>query len=117
MYLIQVCNTNREYFLKVGNTSSALMFENYLIEMKKDLLVLQNNWRREDEIPKFHYEQKNFSIVETNPELPSNHISVEILAAIDLPYKGDPDTYVKFEFPFPKVFTHSSSCSHPLFGG
>lgn len=82
------------------------MFENYAIEMKKDLAVIRNCWKRGDQVPKFRYEQKNFSIVETNPELASNHMQIEILSAIDLPFKGDPDTFVKFEFQFPKVRLH-----------
>ena len=100
---IEMCSTNKEHFLRLGDVTSASKFEKFSIEMKKDLGVLQNNWRRGDKVPKYHYEQKSFSIVVSNTELSNTQISIEVIRAIDLPFKGEPDTFVKIEFPFPKV--------------
>jgi len=99
---IELCNKNKEHFYKIGDVSTGTKFEKYLIDMKKDFEVLMAYKKRGDPVPKYHYELKEFSIVVCNTELSNNEVLFEIIRAIDLPCKQPIDSYVKFEFPFPK---------------
>lgn len=98
-----MCKRNKDYFLQLGDVSTASKFEKYAVESKKDLDMLIARWRRGDRVPSFKYETRTFSIVICNTEVGTNEISLEVIKALDIPGKSDIDTYVKVEFPFPNV--------------
>lgn len=96
-----MCKRNQDYFLQLGDVSTASKFERYSIDSKKDMAMLLARWRNGDKIPSFKYETRSFSIVICNPDVGTNEVSIEIVKAIDLPRKSDVDTYVRIEFPVP----------------
>lgn len=102
-----MCKRNKEHFTKLGDISSASKFEKYQIDSMKDLDMLRCYWKNGDKLPRYRYETRTFSIVQSNPDLGTNEAMVTILKAIDLPGKEDLDTYVKVEFPFPTVSSKS----------
>lgn len=84
--------------------------------MKKDFELLRNYKQRGEEVPKYRYERKSFSIVVCNADVSINECAVEVVRAIDLPCKTPMDSYIRFEFPFPKdtpqpAKTHSAKNS------
>lgn len=99
---INLCTKNKEHFYKIGDVSTGSKFEKYLIDMKKDYEMLKSYKLRNEDVPKYHYENKEFSIVVCNTDVPINECIIEIIRGIDLPCKTPVDSYVKFDFPFPK---------------
>ena len=98
-----MCKRNKEYFLQLGDISTASKFEKYAIDSKKDLDLLLIRWKSGQKLPNVKYETRTFSVVICNPEVGTNEVSVEIIKALDIPGKADIDTYVRIEFPFPNV--------------
>lgn len=112
-----MCKRNKEHFTKLGDVSSASKFEKFQIDSMKDLDMLRCYWKNGDNLPRYRYETRTFSIVQSNPDLGTNEALVIVLKAIDLPGKEDLDAYVKIEFPFPTVSSSSwldpvTSCCH-----
>ena len=99
---INMCTKNKDHFFKIGDVSTGTKFEKYLNDMKKDYELLRNYKLRNENIPKYHYENKQFSIVVCNTDVSINELTVEIMRAIDLPCKQAVDSFVKFQFDFPK---------------
>lgn len=102
-----MCKRNKENFTKLGDVSSASKFEKFQIDSMKDLDMLRCYWKNGDKLPRYRYETRTFSIVQSNPDLGTNEAVVIVLKAIDLPGKEDLDTFVKIEFPFPTVSSDS----------
>lgn len=102
-----MCKRNKEHFTKLGDVSSASKFEKYQIDSLKDLDMLRCYWKNGDKLPRYRYETRTFSIVQSNPDLGTNEAMVTVLKAIDLPGKEDLDTYIKVEFPYPTVSSSS----------
>ena len=99
---IGLCAKNKDHFYQIGDVSTGSKFEKYLVDMKKDFEFLQAVKKRGDEVPKYRYERKSFSIVVCNADVSINECVVEVKRGIDLPCKTPVDSYVRFEFPFPK---------------
>jgi hypothetical protein len=55
--------------------------------------------------PEFHYESRQFSVVQCNTDLNENDLELTIVRGIayNVANPKDVDTYVKFEFPYPQV--------------
>lgn len=100
---IEMCKKNQEHFLALGDVNTSEKFEKYARDTSKDLDRLRAHWVNNDRLPRYHYEQRSFSIVICNTDLGTNELCCEVIKAIDLPGKSDIDTYVKVEFPFPAV--------------
>ena len=98
-----MCKRNKEYFLQLGDISTASKFEKYAVDSRKDLDLLTIRWRNGQKLPNVKYETRTFSIVICNTEVTSSEVSVEVVKAVDIPAKSDVDTYVRLEFPFPNV--------------
>lgn len=62
-------------------------------------------YRRGESALKFHYETKQFSIVQCNTDLGDNDLELTIVRGISYTVDNpkEIDTYVKFEFPYPQV--------------
>lgn len=103
---IRISATNAQHFTKLGDVVSAARFEKMENGCRKDLDALKNAFKHNDPVPKFHYENKTFSLVQCNTDLGENDLEVEVIRGLqyNLPDKyseKDVDTYIKFEFPFP----------------
>ncbi|XP_078317784.1 coiled-coil and C2 domain-containing protein 1-like isoform X2 [Crassostrea virginica] len=103
---IRTCATNGQHFTKLGDVVSAAKFEKMENGCRKDLDALKNAFKHNDPVPKFHYENKTFSLVQCNTDLGENDLEVMVIRGIqyNLPEKyaeKDLDTYIKLEFPFP----------------
>ncbi|KAK3612667.1 hypothetical protein CHS0354_042193 [Potamilus streckersoni] len=103
---IQKCAANNLHFSKLGDVATATSFQKMEQGLKKDLEALKNSFRLGEPVPKFHYENRTFSMVQCNTDLGDNDIIIEVVRGIQYnPPSGysekDLDTYVKFEFPFP----------------
>ena len=99
-----MCMTNRSYFKEVGDIASAYKFEQMALHSKKDLDAIRFAFKRGDSVPKFHYETRAFSRVVSNTDLTDNDLELNILNGINYAVKNpkDVDTYIKWEFPFPR---------------
>lgn len=103
---IRTCQTNSTHFSKLGDVISANKFQKMEQGLQKDLQALKNGLRHNDPVPKFHYENRTFSLVQCNTDLGDNDIELNMVRGVQYnPPSGysekDLDTYIKFEFPFP----------------
>ena len=117
-----MCMTNRTYFKEVGDIASSNKFEQMALNAKKDLDAVRNEFKRGGPVPKFHYETRGinyviqqqiisiiltlsaFSRVVRNTDLTDNDLELSILNGINYVVKNpkEVDTYIKWEFPFPR---------------
>jgi len=63
-HLFQMCMRTRDHFKSMGDVASGNRFEKMALETKRDLDTLRLAARKEEAIPKYHYETKIFSITE-----------------------------------------------------
>ncbi|XP_003738228.1 coiled-coil and C2 domain-containing protein 1-like [Galendromus occidentalis] len=97
----ETCSRNQENFFKLGDVSSGTKFEKLGLDTKRDLSVLKASWKRGDSIPVFRYEDRVFTIIRHNHDVPENQMQVSVIRGITLPGKpNELDTYVKIDFPF-----------------
>lgn len=97
----EMCNRNREYFLKMGDIPTSSRFEKYASESKKDLYMLLARKKNGDPIPSYRTEMRTFSIVVANLDVPLNELHVEVIRAFDFSGTPEIDTYVRADFAFP----------------
>ncbi|QQP35080.1 Uncharacterized protein FKW44_023203 [Caligus rogercresseyi] len=99
---IKMCESNRAYFKSTGDIPSSNKFMQMEAHTKKDLQALRHAYKLGSSVPSFHYEVRSFSRVVCNTDLTDNEVELQILAGNN--YKGDKtiDTYVTYEFPYPK---------------
>ncbi|RZF33991.1 hypothetical protein LSTR_LSTR006907 [Laodelphax striatellus] len=100
---LKMCMQTRNHFKAIGDVASANRFEQLALHTKKDLDVVKVSNRKNDPVPRFHYETKSFSIVQCNTDLTDNDLQLTIVQGINycVPNPKEVDTYVRFEFPFP----------------
>lgn len=100
---IKMCMNTRNHFKMNGDIASANHFEQYALQFKKDLNFIKVCHSRNNAVPKYHYENKTFSAVQSNTDLNDNELELTIMQGIN--YKvsnpNDVDTYVTYEFPYP----------------
>lgn len=103
---IKICESNGDHFTKLGDVSSAAKFDKMCQSSRKDLDSLKNAYEHGDPVPRFHYETRQFSLVQCCTELGDNDLELTIVRGLNynLPSgytANDLHTYVKYEFPFP----------------
>lgn len=103
---IKICESNSDHFTKLGDVSSATKFDKMCQSCRKDLDALKNAYEHGDPVPRFHYETRQFSLVQCCTELGDNDLELTIVRGLNynLPSGYAPtdlQTYVKYEFPFP----------------
>lgn len=103
---IRTCAANQQHFTKLGDVVSAAKFEKMEKGCRKDLESLKNAFTHNDPVPKFHYENRTFSLVKCNTDLGENDLEMTIVRGLQYNVPSgisekDLDTYVKFEFPYP----------------
>lgn len=110
---LKMCLTTRDHHKNLGDVAGANRFERLALNVTKDLDVVRVAHRTNGKVPKFHYENKDFSIVKSFTELTDNDLELTILRGINYTtqYPKDIDTYVKFEFPFPQDTPYSDRTS------
>lgn len=54
----------RDHFKSIGDVPSANRFESMALESKRDLDALRLAMKKNSDIPKYHYENRIFSITE-----------------------------------------------------
>jgi len=101
---VKMCMNNRTYFKEVGEIASSNKFEQMALHSKKDLDAVRFAFKRGEQVPKFHYEVRSFSKVQSCTDLTDNDLELTIVSGVNYVVKNpkDVDTYVKWEFPFPR---------------
>ncbi|XP_026324439.1 coiled-coil and C2 domain-containing protein 1-like isoform X2 [Hyposmocoma kahamanoa] len=101
---LKICQTNRDHYREMGNIAEMNRFEHAAVRVKQDLDVVSVAKSLNQSPPKFHYESKQFSVVQCNTDLNENELELTIVRGIayNVSNPKDIDTYVKFEFPYPQ---------------
>ncbi|GFS55430.1 coiled-coil and C2 domain-containing protein 1-like [Trichonephila inaurata madagascariensis] len=105
---IETCIKQKNYFLHLGDKTSAFIFEKLLLESTKDLATIELNKKNNESIPKFHHEIRAFPIIHSNLDLEDNVVEVTVKQGIDLPKSNELALYVKVEFPIPPENTQQA---------
>lgn len=103
---LKMCLTTRDHHKAMGDVAGMNRFEQLALSVTKDLDIIRLSQRTPGAaIPKFHYENKDFSIAKSFTELGDNDLELTIIRGINYTCTNpkEIDTYVKFEFPFPQV--------------
>lgn len=102
---LKMCLTTRDHHKALGDVAGTNRFERLALSVTKDLDYVRLIHRTGSEIPKFHYEMKDFSIVQSFTELGDNDLELNIIRGINYNCSNpnDIDTYIKCEMPYPQV--------------
>ncbi|XP_059061811.1 coiled-coil and C2 domain-containing protein 1-like isoform X2 [Achroia grisella] len=101
---LKICLDNRDHNRAMGNIAEANRYEHLALTVKQDLDVVIVAKGLDSKPPKFHYESRQFSMVQCNTDLNENDLELTIVRGIayNVPNPKEVDTYVKFEFPYPQ---------------
>ncbi|XP_047544484.1 coiled-coil and C2 domain-containing protein 1-like isoform X1 [Vanessa atalanta] len=101
---LKLCLTNRDHYKAMGNIAESNRFEHLAVTVKQDLDVVKVAKSLGENPPKFHYENRKFSVIQCNTDLNENDLELTIVRGIayNVPNPKEVDTYVKFEFPYPQ---------------
>ncbi|XP_052757950.1 coiled-coil and C2 domain-containing protein 1-like isoform X2 [Galleria mellonella] len=101
---LKLCLDNRDHNRAMGNVAEANRFEHLALTVKQDLDVVIVAKGVSSNPPKFHYESRQFSVIQCNTDLNENDLELTIVRGIayNVPNPKEVDTYVKFEFPYPQ---------------
>ncbi|XP_045538223.1 coiled-coil and C2 domain-containing protein 1-like isoform X2 [Papilio machaon] len=101
---LQLCLRHKEHCRALGHVADMNRFEHLATSVKQDLDVVVVAKSLGQDPPKFHYENKVFSVVQCNTDLNENDLELTIVRGIayNVPNPKEIDTYVKFEFPYPQ---------------
>ncbi|CAH0726304.1 unnamed protein product, partial [Brenthis ino] len=101
---LRQCLARREHCRAMGSVAEGNRFDHLALAVKQDLDVVAVAKALGNNPPKFHYENRKFSIVQCNTDLNENELELTIVRGIayNVPNPKEVDTYVKFEFPYPQ---------------
>ncbi|XP_013133714.1 PREDICTED: coiled-coil and C2 domain-containing protein 1-like isoform X2 [Papilio polytes] len=101
---LQQCLRHKEHCRALGHLADMHRFEQLANTVKQDLDVVVVAKSLGHDPPKFHYENKVFSVVQCNTDLNENELELSIVRGIayNVPNPKEIDTYVKFDFPYPQ---------------
>ncbi|XP_061708128.1 coiled-coil and C2 domain-containing protein 1-like isoform X2 [Cydia pomonella] len=101
---LQLCHASRDHYRAMGNIAEMNRFEHLAVTVKQDLDVVVVAKSLNQNPPKFHYESRQFAVVQCNTDLNENDLELTIVRGIayNVPNPKEVDTYVKFEFPYPQ---------------
>nr|XP_060619618.1 coiled-coil and C2 domain-containing protein 1A isoform X1 [Anolis sagrei ordinatus] len=104
----EMCMNFSKQFTHLGNITETAKFEKMAEDCKKNMEILKQAHTKGFPLPKYHYEQRTFSVVKIFPELNSNDMILYIVKGINLPAPpgmspSDLDAFVRFDFPYPNV--------------
>ncbi|XP_061469802.1 coiled-coil and C2 domain-containing protein 1A [Rhineura floridana] len=104
----EMCMNYSKQFTHLGNITETTKFEKIAEDCKKNMEILKQAHTKGFPLPKYHYEQRTFSVIKIFPELNSNDMVLSIVKGINLPAPpgmspNDLDAFVRFEFPYPNA--------------
>ncbi|XP_033029967.1 coiled-coil and C2 domain-containing protein 1A isoform X1 [Lacerta agilis] len=104
----EMCASFSKQFTHLGNIAETTKFEKMAEDCKKNMEILKQAHAKGFPLPKYHYEQRTFSVVKIFPELNSNDMVLSVVKGINLPAPpgmspNDLDAFVRFEFPYPNA--------------
>ncbi|XP_068939279.1 coiled-coil and C2 domain-containing protein 1A [Petaurus breviceps papuanus] len=104
----EICLKHSNQFTHLGNVVETSKFEKMAEDCKRSMQILKQAHSRGCPLPKFHYEQRTFSVVKIFPELSSSDMVLFIVKGVNLPTPpgvspSDLDAFVRFDFPFPNA--------------
>ncbi|NXK15452.1 C2D1A protein, partial [Herpetotheres cachinnans] len=104
----EMCVSYSKQFTHLGNIAETTKFEKLAEDCKQNMEILKQAHARGFPLPKYHYEQRTFSVIKIFPELNSNDMVLSIVKGINLPAPpgvapNDLDAFVRFEFPYPNA--------------
>jgi coiled-coil and C2 domain-containing protein 1 len=109
---LKMCLSTRDHNKALGDVAGTNRFERLALNVTKDLDLVRLAHRTPGAgVPKFHYENKDFSIVKSFTDLGENDLELTVVRGICYSCNNpkEIDTYVKFDFPFPQVRYLSTS--------
>ncbi|XP_031551489.1 coiled-coil and C2 domain-containing protein 1-like [Actinia tenebrosa] len=104
----EMCIKNGKHYQQLGDLSSAKMYDKMAKSLHQDLDAVKSAKKHKDPPPKFHYEDKTFTVVNSFSELSNSEVEIEVVRCLNVPLPSgysakDMYTYVAFEFPYPNV--------------
>ncbi|XP_074835541.1 coiled-coil and C2 domain-containing protein 1A isoform X2 [Carettochelys insculpta] len=104
----EMCMNYSKQFTHLGNIAETTKFEKMAEDCKSNMEILKQAHAKGFPLPKYHYEQRTFSVVKIFPELNSNDMVLTIVKGINLPAPpgmapNDLDAFVRFEFLHPNA--------------
>jgi coiled-coil and C2 domain-containing protein 1 len=102
---LKMCLSTRDHNKALGDVAGTNRFERLALNVTKDLDLVRLAHRTPGAgVPKFHYENKDFSIVKSFTDLGENDLELTVVRGICYSCNNpkEIDTYVKFDFPFPQ---------------
>ncbi|XP_053907758.1 coiled-coil and C2 domain-containing protein 1A isoform X2 [Cuculus canorus] len=104
----EMCLNYSKQFTQLGNITETTKFEDLAEDCKRNMELLKDAHARGSPLPKYHYEQRTFTVLKNFPELNSNDLALSIVKGFNLPAPAgvapnDLDAFVRFEFPYPNA--------------
>ncbi|XP_069737631.1 LOW QUALITY PROTEIN: coiled-coil and C2 domain-containing protein 1A [Phaenicophaeus curvirostris] len=104
----EMCLSYSKQFTHLGNITETTKFEDLAEDCKRNMELLKEAHARGSPLPRFHYEQRTFTVLKIFPELNSNDLALSIVKGFNLPAPAgvapnDLDAFVRFEFPYPNA--------------
>ncbi|XP_015266053.1 PREDICTED: coiled-coil and C2 domain-containing protein 1A [Gekko japonicus] len=104
----EMCMNYSGQFTHLGNIAETTKFEKMAEDCRKNMETLKQAHAKGFPLPRYHYEQRTFSVIKIFPELNSNDMVLSVVKAINLPAPpgvapNDIDAFVRFEFPYPNA--------------
>jgi len=102
---LMMCKNTRDHHKAMGDVAGMNRFENLALTVQKDLDLVRYSKRKNEPLPKFHYEKRSFNIVHCNTDLTDCELEIVVVRGINynVPNPKDVDTYVRVEFPLLNV--------------
>ncbi|XP_037712434.1 coiled-coil and C2 domain-containing protein 1-like isoform X2 [Drosophila subpulchrella] len=98
---LMMCKNTRDHHKAMGDVAGMNRFENLALTVQKDLDLVRYSKRKNEALPKFHYEKRSFNIVHCNTDLTDCELEIVVVRGINYNVSNpkDVDTYVRVEFP------------------
>ncbi|XP_017059309.1 coiled-coil and C2 domain-containing protein 1-like isoform X2 [Drosophila ficusphila] len=98
---LMMCKNTRDHHKAMGDVAGMNRFENLALTVQKDLDLVRYSKRKNEPLPKFHYEKRSFNIVHCNTDLTDCELEIVVVRGIhyNVANPKDVDTYVRVEFP------------------
>ncbi|XP_034472804.1 coiled-coil and C2 domain-containing protein 1-like isoform X2 [Drosophila innubila] len=98
---LMMCKNTRDHHKAMGDVAGMNRFENLALTVQKDLDLVRYSKRKNQTLPKFHYEKRSFNIVHCNTDLTDNELEIVVVRGINYNVANakDVDTYVRIEYP------------------
>ncbi|XP_025059603.1 coiled-coil and C2 domain-containing protein 1A isoform X6 [Alligator sinensis] len=106
--ITKMCMNYSKQFTHLGSIAETIKFEKMAEDCKQSTEILKQAYAKGLPVPKYHYEQRTFTVVKIFPELNSNDMILCIVKGVNLPAPpgvapNDLDAFVRFEFPYPNA--------------